>query len=149
MLLVGLGGSSRRQLHKVLALGDSESSTLKQDLHNLIVAVRSKSSGAIVQTATSAWLHKSLSVLPSYADDLKQVFESENTIVDYSNPQQAVDTINSWVVRHQHFQPIEKLFWPHVGWLRVRFRSVHFFFSRSGPPSPIWVITDLLQTFGI
>lgn len=99
MLLVGTGGSSETQLLKALSLGNSASSELKTKLNSLITAVRSSSEGATVRTATAAWLHKDLQLLSGYTDDLKQVFESETSMVDFTDPKKATKTINDWVVR--------------------------------------------------
>jgi serine protease inhibitor len=99
MLLVGVGGDSRKQVLKALGLDAVDAKTLTKDLHNMNQSARSTAEGAKVSTAASAWVHQQLQLLPSYLEALKKTFESEATTTDFSKSAEATKTINEWVVR--------------------------------------------------
>eukprot|EP01122_Echinamoeba_exundans_P005059 TRINITY_DN1523_c0_g1_i1.p1 TRINITY_DN1523_c0_g1~~TRINITY_DN1523_c0_g1_i1.p1 ORF type:complete len:398 (-),score=110.39 TRINITY_DN1523_c0_g1_i1:103-1296(-) len=97
MLLVGVGGDSRKQLLKALNLDAVDEKALNKNLHDMNESARSKDEGEKVSTAASAWVHQELQLLPTYIEALKKTFESDATVCDFSKSAEATKIINDWV----------------------------------------------------
>ncbi len=118
MTALGAKGETAGQMAKALHLPADGSpaalGTLAEALKRAIVAADARDAG--VSTANAGWFDESESILPEYADGLRQSFGSEPRRVDFRNsPDAARQAINGWVA-DQTRDKIRDLLKPnHVG----------------------------------
>jgi len=94
MAASGAGGDTRTEMITGLHLPDTE--TLGSGWSQVIPALRSNENFTL-ESANAAFTMKDYEVLASYRESLHSIFHSDISPVNFGEPEEAAQTINSWV----------------------------------------------------
>ena len=99
MLTLGAIGETEKQLKETLAFPD-KGTLLGKEFQKLRGDLVSGNEKFTMTDANSLWLNVGFDVLASYSQALKDLFEGEARILDFSKSKEAASTINKWVSGH-------------------------------------------------
>ncbi|MBR6462688.1 serpin family protein [bacterium] len=99
MLTLGAIGETEKQLKETLAFPD-KGTLLGKEFQKLRGDLVSGNEKFTMTDANSLWLNVGFDVLASYSQALKDLFEGEARILDFSKSKEAASTINKWVSSH-------------------------------------------------
>ncbi|MBR5946568.1 serpin family protein, partial [bacterium] len=99
MLTLGAKGETEKQLKETLAFPD-KGTLLGKEFQKLRGDLVSGNEKFTMTDANSLWLNVGFDVLASYSQALKDLFEGEARILDFSKSKEAASTINKWVSGH-------------------------------------------------
>ena len=94
MATSGAGGDTKTEMMRGLRLPDTE--TAGSGWSQVIPALRSNENFTL-ESANAAFTMKDFDVLASYRESLHNIFHSDISPVNFGEPEEAAQTINSWV----------------------------------------------------